>query len=396
MSSESTGVRPVVVIGMGLTSALGTGIERTLRAMYAEEPPCPMLPSAFGTDLKLPVFAVPDLPRDTRLPGGFCTMLLKTALDEALDRAGLTPAELGRLRVGVAIGTTVACQLNDVPFYSVLRGRELPSAEPLRSYVGGVPAEWVRRTYMLKGPAITVSNACASGTDAVGIAAAWVRTGLVDVAIAGGTDELNKVPYDGFNALGVCSTEPCRPFDAERSGLNLGEAAGVVVLAGADLGSHAKFAVTGFGKSADAHHITQPEEQGLQLERAIRKALSNSGATPEEVDFINAHGTGTQANDRVESLVFGRVFGPQVRFMSTKAMTGHTLGAAGAVECVLTLLMMEHGRLVKNHRFSRLAEDMPVAPLAECVALESPRRALSVSLAFGGSNSALVLERTAS
>ena len=393
MSSESTVSRPALVIGMGLTSALGTGIGRTLRAMYAEEPPSPVLPSAFETELLRPVFAVPDLPRDTRLPGGFCTMLLKTALDEALDRAGLTPAELGRHRVGVAIGTTVACQLNDVPFYSVLRGGELPSAEPLRSYVGGSPAEWVRRTYGLKGPAVTVSNACASGTDAVGIAAAWLRTGLVDIAIAGGTDELNKVPYDGFSALGVCSSEPCRPFDAARSGLNLGEAAGVVILAGDAFRSRARFAVTGFGKTADAHHITQPEEQGLQLERAICKALADSGATAADVDFINAHGTGTQANDRVESRVFGRVFGPKVRFMSTKAMTGHTLGAAGAVECVLSLLMLDQGRLVRNHRFSCLSADMPVAPLAEEVVLDSPRRALSVSLAFGGSNSAVVLER---
>ncbi len=383
----------VFVLGRGIVSALGTGVRDTRLALVSDDAVLPAPPRRFQTSLGFPVFEASGFREDAELPGGRCTAMLKSALDEALAEAGLGRDGLRKLKVGVAIGTTVACQLNDIPFYEALRKGEGVSADPVKSYVDGNPAEWIRREYALNGPALTVSNACASGTDAIGIAMLWLRAGIVDVAIAGGTDELNKVPYDGFSALGVCSPEPCRPFDAGRGGLNLGEAAGVVVLSRREPSAPVKLAITGFGKSADAFHITRPAPDGIGIERAIRSALADASAAPEEIGYINAHGTGTDANDRVESVVFDRVFGGDVVFSSTKALTGHTLGAAGAIECVLSLIALEDSVIPASRRFFSLAPDMPVSPVAQTRSAAGLRKALSVSLAFGGSNSAIVMER---
>lgn len=384
------------ISGAGIISALGNDISATLNNLYGTNPVLPELSSRVETTLQLPVFEVNGILPEAGLPGGFTMQLIQIALAEALDNAKLTFKDLQNRRVGVCIGTTVACQLNDIPFYAALRsGNGAPSA-PFRNYIEGCPAEWIRRKYALNGPALTVSNACSSGADAIGIGMTWIRNDVCDLVIAGGADELNKVPLDGFNALGVCATEPCRPFDANRSGLNLGEAAGMVILesmqSSAQRGSAGCFAAAGFGKSADAYHITQPDSSGRGLEMAIMASLQSAGITPNNIGFVNAHGTGTPLNDRVEAQTLTRVFGNQVKYSSTKAMTGHTLGAAGAIEFILSMLMLIKQKVAKNHRFEALSDEIPCPPLTKTTAINA-EYALSVSLAFGGSNSALVIRR---
>jgi len=381
------------VLGLGVVSALGTGLSATRQALYADTPRLPAPPSCLQTRLTLPVFEVPGLVRQPDQPGGVSMQLLRMALEEALASADLDKERLRGLRVGVAIGTTTACQLNNVPFYAALRAGENPAPAPFRHFLTGNPAELVHRELDLDGPLLTVSNACTSGADAIGLAHLWLCQGLCDVAIAGGTDELNKVPLDGFNALGVCSSEPCRPFDAARHGLNLGEGAGVLVMArpNAPFKARTPFMVNGFGKTADAFHITQPAPDGTELERAIRNALTMGGRSAGEIAFINAHGTGTQANDLAEATVFARLFPDGIPYMSTKALTGHTLGAAGAIEAIFTLLMLEERRAVRSHRFETQPIDIAFPPLREEQALFGARLALSTSLAFGGSNTALLL-----
>lgn len=385
--------QPSHVLGIGVVSALGIGVPETRKALYAETPRLPAPPTCLQTQLTLPVFEVPDLKRQPDQPGCVSMQLLRLALEEALENAGLGRAQLRGLRVGVAMGTTTACQLNSVPFYAALRDGKKTDRAPLMHFLEGNPAELIHRELELDGPQLTVSNACTSGADAIGLAHLWLQQGLCDVAIAGGTDELNKVPLDGFNALGVCSPEPCRPFDAARRGLNLGEGAGVLVMAraGAAAKAHTSFTVNGFGKTADAFHITQPDPEGKQLEQAIRNALAMAGSRVDEVAFINAHGTGTQANDLAEAIVFARLYHDGIPYMSTKALTGHTLGAAGAIEAIFTLLMLEEQRAVRSHRFETLPEGIAFPPLREIHALHGARLALSTSLAFGGSNTALIL-----
>lgn len=376
------------ILGIGVISAIGNDAEETRRNLYTDTPRLPALPQRLETTLPLPVFEIPGIHPDETQPGGVSMQLLRIALEEAFDDAKLTMATMQKLRVGVVIGTTVACQLNNIPFYAELRAGRNSSPVPLERYLYGNPAEWIRRHYGFHGPALTISNACSSGADAIGVAHLWLSQGKCDLVIAGGTDELNKVPLDGFNALGVCSKTPCRPFDADRTGLNLGEAAGALVLGQSQT---SPFCISGFGKTADAFHITQPDPTGTGLEHAIQNAAQSAEIALEEIAFINAHGTGTEANDLAEASVFARLFPEGIPFMSTKALTGHTLGAAGAIEAIFTLLMLEEQCAAKSTRFEKASADIPLSPLRNHLPLRHARHALSTSLAFGGSNSALLL-----
>lgn len=383
------------ISGMGVMSALGDGVAATRSALFSASPRLPEMPRRFETALALPVFEIP-VPRDGATGWGLPLRFLLHVLDEALENARLTYDDLRSRRVGIAIGTTVACQLDNIPCHDRIRHGDLSDLSPALPYVTGIPAEYLRRLLGTDGPALTISNACSSGADALTIALEWLRTGRCDLVIAGGCDSVSKVAFNGFNALRVCSGKPCRPFDAERSGLNLGDAAGVLILEAperaAARGIEIEYELSGAGKSADAFHITQPESSGRELERAIRSALKRSDLEPEAVDFVNAHGTGTLVNDRVEGAVLARVFGTNLRCQSTKALTGHTLGAAGAIEAVFSLLMLEERRAAPSIRCENPDPELPVPPLAAIIPTAGSA-AVSTSLAFGGSNTALAFRK---
>ena len=217
------------ISGMGIVSAIGNNVAETAARLYDADPVLPQQPARITTGLRRPVFEV-STDAEHRIPLTF----LMQALTEALADARLTPEILKTKRVGVAVGTTVACQLDNLPCYARLRTAEdndpADTEQCIRNYMEGIPAEYIRDLYGLNGPAITVSNACASGADAAMIALNWLRTGECDLVIAGGCDSVSKVAFSGFNALRVSSPEPCTPFDADRTGLNLGDGAGVVIL----------------------------------------------------------------------------------------------------------------------------------------------------------------------
>lgn len=381
------------ISGVGVISALGDNAETTRSALYSPSPRLPEAPRRIATKLDLAVFEIP-VPAGT-LPSLPLRFLLH-ALEEALADARLTRAELRPRRVGIAIGTTVACQLDNLECHDRLRKGDFSDLSPVIPYIESMPAEYLRRTLGVDGPALTVSNACSSGADALMIGLEWLRTGRCDLVIAGGCDSVSKVAFNGFNALRVSSSKPCRPFDAERDGLNLGDAAGVVILEAPERarerGVEVEYELGGAGKTADGFHITQPESSGRELERAIRIALEQSELTPEKIDFVNAHGTATKVNDRVESAVLARVFGGNLRYQSTKALTGHTLGAAGAIEAVFTKLMLENRLAAPSRRYEHPSEEIPLPPLAASAAIPGGA-AVSTSLAFGGSNAALVLRK---
>ena len=386
------------ISGIGVVSALGENAAETRRNLFASAPVrLPAPPRRIETKLDLPVFEIPVPEVDPadevlKLPIRF----LLHALAEALTAARITPEELRARRVGIAVGTTVACQLDDIPCYTRLRQNDFSEPAQVLRYVTGLPAEYLRRRLGATGPALTVSNACSSGSDAVMIALEWLRTDRCDLAIACGCDSVSKVAFNGFNALRVCSAKPCRPFDADRAGLNLGDAAGVLILEDPDRarerGLEPAYEIGGAGKTADAYHITAPEESGGELERAVRLALEQAGMTPADMEFVNAHGTGTLVNDRVEGAALARIFGPALRYQSTKALTGHTLGAAGAIEAAFTEFMLESRRAAASFRFAHPSPEIPVTPLASPAEIAG-NAALSTSLAFGGSNTALVVRR---
>jgi 3-oxoacyl-(acyl-carrier-protein) synthase len=248
------------------------------------------------------------------------------------------------------------------------------------------------------GPRLTVATACASGTDAIGTASRWLIAGRCDAVLAGGADCLDRFPYLGFYRLMNSSAERCRPFDKDRQGLNLGEGAAAVVLEREEdavaRGVTPLGTVAGYGAASDAHHPTAPHPEGRGLRRALTLALDDANIAPSEVGFVNAHGTGTIENDRVEGRLLAEVFGEGVLVLSTKGLTGHTTGAAGAMEAVFTLRNLADGMVPPSAGFETADPECRVVPPRELHQVVAST-AVSTSLAFGGTNSALVLSRWA-
>jgi len=379
----------VCLSGMGVISTAGRSVAETKRtfALSAARPPARV--TRFTSSLDLPTFELPDVVS----PFGRRTLhLALLAAQDALADAALysfpNPA-----RVGVCLGTTVGSQLNDLDFYETWRRTGAASPETIDRYLNGNLGEAVARAYGVTGPSLTVCNACSSGTDAIGQGLAWIRAGLCDIVIAGGSDELSLIPLCGFHALGVYSTEPCRPFDVARCGLNLGEGAGIVVLERASSvmrrGHSAKLGVFGFGSTADAYHLTAPRPDGSGIEQAVRVALGDARIDASQVAFVNAHGTATPDNDRVEGAALAAIFGPRVVFLSTKGYTGHTLGAAGGIEAVFSAMGLLDGWIPASAGLKHPDPAISVQAVTQRTDIAG-RYAVSTSLAFGGCNAALV------
>jgi 3-oxoacyl-[acyl-carrier-protein] synthase-1/3-oxoacyl-[acyl-carrier-protein] synthase II len=385
----------IPVTGIGCICAPGRNLAECMQGLYAGSPP-PAPPRSLP-DAQHPVFQVPDHflpPLDGDGPTVRAVRLARVAVDQALLESGWSPAALRGLRVGVVVGTNVASGVSNRALRCEL-DMECSGLSPAERYRMVNPARWIAQRFGLSGPHLTIVNACSAGSDALGLAATWIRAGRCDVVLAGGTDAFYEVTYYGFIALLNSDTVACRPFDRDRNGLNLGEGAAMMVLeseaAARARRARARAFLAGYGTAADAHHLTAPHPEGLGLQVAIDHALGSAGLSPADIAFINAHGTGTRENDRVESLLFHRVF-PGVPFGSTKGATGHTLGAAGAIEAAFTIAALERGLVPASRGFAQHDPELPAQPLADNTPV-SGRAALSQTLAFGGNNSVLVFTR---
>ena len=237
----------------------------------------------------------------------------------------------------------------------------------------------------LTGVAVTVATACSSSAKVFPQAERLMRLGLADAAVVGGVDTLCYSVLFGFNALELVSAEPCRPFDPERKGISLGEAAGFALLERAGSGPR----LLGYGESSDAHHMSSPHPEGLGARNAIQDALARAGLTPRDIDYINLHGTASQKNDEVEARLVATLFPESTRASSTKGWTGHVLGAAGILEAVISLLSLEHGFTPGTLNTREL--DAACGPQ---IRLENGdgrvRNVMSNSFGFGGSNCVLL------
>ncbi len=384
----------VAITGIGTISAAGRDLDETLHAFERGATDARKV-SLFPTDLTYPAFEVKEIPQGAQGNRMRTLDLALCAVEEALRNAGLKSHCSGP-RVGVCLGTTVASQLNDVDFYRSYRNKDSVSMRPVDRYLKGNLADAVARAIGAKGPVVTVVNACSSATDAIGVALSWLRNGMCDVAIAGGADELNPVPLCGFGSLGILSDSICAPFDRDRKGLNLGEGAGVLVLEGAPRSERARRDSTlylmGYGSSADAYHLTAPRPDGSGLATALRTAMAEAGIQPAGVSFVNAHGTATVENDRIEGSVFMRMFGSDLRFLSTKGFTGHTLGAAGGLEAAFTAAALRERWIPASAGFAQEDREIGLSPVTKKTSI-SGSFAISTSLGFGGNNAAIVIER---
>lgn len=387
----------VAITGIGCVCAPGNNLPECMGSLFRGERRIGVpMRFASGHSAVYPVFEVaddlasletrntPDISRTGRFS-------LKAAF-EAIGDAGLDRESLCSKRVGVCMGTTVGCAMNNEAFYRAYLEKQYPNMADITRFLRSNPAAVVAREFDLVGPCQTIVNACSSSTDAISTGALWIRSGICDIVLAGGADELSHVAYNGFASLMITDTSPCKPFDRDRKGLNLGEGAAMVVLESEDVrrmrGKGARAFVLGFGASCDAHHLTAPHPDGRGLRRALKEAIGSSGAEEGQIAFVNAHGTGTQDNDRVESAVLNDVL-PGVPFLSTKGYTGHTLGAAGAIEAVFTVACLEHGRIPGSAGFTSPDPQLPASPAGSEREIRGSV-AVSESLAFGGHNGVLV------
>lgn len=315
---------------------------------------------------------------------------IRPAVDAAITRHGAA-------RVGVIIGTsTSGVSTAETALAEELETGELPAAFHYGQQEMGSCAETLARELGATGPAYVHSSACSSSAKALASAARLIRMGLCDAVVTGGVDTLCGFTVAGFSALESVSSSPCNPLSSRRNGINLGEAAALFLMTR----EAATVALCGWGESSDGHHISAPDPEGGGARIAMREALQRAGLDAAQIDYINLHGTATIQNDAMESRAVAALFGLEVAVSSTKPLTGHTLGAAGAVEAAFCWLAMQDDNpqgILPPHLWD--GEQDPALPVLNVAApgaqLGRPiRYALSNSFAFGGSNAALVFGRS--
>lgn len=324
------------------------------------------------------------------------------AAREALTEAGLwkdnrvTHTVNGtRLRIGLISSTTVAgMDLTENFFPEFLANPKTGKLSMVREHEGGATTEQIAIGLGIRDYMNTISTACSSAANAIMLGARLIKAGELDLVIAGGTDSLSKFTLNGFNTLMILDQQLCRPFDKNRRGLNLGEGAGYIVLAGelaaGVLGKEYKVALTGYANANDAHHQTASSPDGTGSWLAMKGAIEMAGVEPDEVGYINLHGTGTQNNDSSESTAIHRLFGDRYPAMSTtKGFTGHTLAACGALEAIYSGFSLEEQLLFPCLRISDPVIDTPGVVVTELRKVTGLRHVLSNSFGFGGNCSSL-------
>ncbi|HEV8337878.1 MAG TPA: beta-ketoacyl-[acyl-carrier-protein] synthase family protein [Candidatus Polarisedimenticolia bacterium] len=404
--------RTVVVSGLGAVTPFGWNVPSTWNGLRSGKTSIGPFDRFDHSGYRTHVAAQVDLARAAPRPRGkparisLADRYAVCAAREALSQAGLGGGDWTR-RAGVYFGSSTGGMLENERYFEALLAaeggarRRLPRMSILAPQQYNAPGDAVAREIGIGGPVQTVSAACASGGMAIGDALRAVRSGEVETAITGGSDSLCRLTYAGFNALRSVDERPCRPFRKDRAGLSIGEGAGVIVLEPLERvlarGARPLAVAAGEAATCDAYHMTAPHPLGAGAAEAIGAALADAQLDPGEIDFVNAHGTGTPLNDLAECEALASVFGERARELpvtSTKSLVGHLLGSAGAVEAVATILCLVAGEV---HPMPAEGESDPAIGvqlvLGSPLKLKRARHALSTSLAFGGANAALIFSR---
>lgn len=388
----------------GIICALGEGQEQVKARLYAGEPGVAAT-SRWSKGRELVLGEVPgELPPVDHLPVHLRSRnnaLVLAALAQIRPSVQAAVARYGAARVGVVVGTsTSGIGETEQALAHQAAHDALPAEFSYRAQEMGSPAELLALELGLEGPAYVHSTACSSAAKAIASAARMIRMGLCDAVVTGGADSLCAFTVAGFSSLESVSPGQCNPMSANRKGINIGEGAALFLMEATPFGPQA-VELMGWGESSDGHHISAPDPEGAGARLAFEQALQRAGVEASQVDYINMHGTATPQNDAMESRVIASLFGNEVAVSSTKPFTGHTLGAAAAVEAALCWLAMQddnvQGRL-PPHLWDGAAD--PALPALNLVppgaTLGRPlRRVLSSSFAFGGSNAVLLLGRPA-
>jgi nodulation protein E len=399
--------RRVVITGLGAVSGLGLNANTFWQALIAGQSAIKPLELPIE-DIKISIGAlVPEFDPECHFSSDDLTLLDRFSLlaviaaREAAYDAGLCSGEDSITRAAAIIGSGCGGKHTDEATYDQLYKQQRSRAHPL-TILKGMPsaaASMVSKHLGIKGPTFALTSACASGSHAIIQGCTMIRSGMVDVAIVGASD----APFTygllkSWEALRVATHDTCRPFCADRSGIVLGEGAGIVVL---ESERHAKARgariyaeLVGCGMTSDAGHITRPDVTGISS--AIIHALEYAGIAPDKVDYVNAHGTATQANDIAETAAINQVFGAHAKKLtvsSTKSMHGHALGASSALELVATTLAIHHGIVPPTANFT-VADEQCDLDYAPNIARERKIDvAISNSFAFGGLNSVIAIRK---
>ena len=382
----------VYLNALGVICALGRDKQEVARNLFAGD--CSGMRSEAGwvVERSLPVAAVrgelaPIPPELAHQSSRNNQLLLEAALQirEDIEQAIQT---YGRDRIGVILGTsTSGIHEASSGLAHYIREHQFPADYDYQQQELGAPATFLADWLQLSGPAYVISTACTSSARALMSAQRLLDLGVCDAVLCGGVDSLCKLTLNGFGALEAVSNERCNPFSVNRNGINIGEAAVLFLMTKAP----AAIALLGSGASCDAHHISAPEPTGKGALQAMRKALASAKVQPGQIGYLNLHGTATQHNDAMESLAVASLFPDGVACSSTKPMSGHTLGAAGALEAAFCWLSLAHGRVPPHVWDGQADPTLPALQWAqEGDTLEKPRL-MSNSFAFGGNNVSLII-----
>jgi len=393
----------VHVAGLGCISAIGNSVAETFRALEQEESGIGAI-TLFDTIHKneLPVGEVKlsndELTRDAGVKKKVTrtSLLGLIAAQEAVQHSRIK--NKAKWRTGFISATTVGGMDRTENFaIAFLKDKTKGDLHDVIHHECGSITEWIAGQLKITDFLSTINTACSSSVNAIQLGARLIAQNQLDVVIAGGTDALTKFTLNGFNSLMILDKKPCRPFDANRQGLNLGEGAGYVVLVservlrGENLQSHAL--VSGFGNTNDAFHQTASSPEGRGSFMAMSNALAMAGLKTNQIDYINLHGTGTQNNDSSEGIAIQRLFTDVPRSSSTKAYTGHTLGASGGIEAVFSILSLIHGCAYPNLRFENRIPELNYSPQQKFEKGLPIQHVLSNSFGFGGNCSSIIFSK---
>ena len=396
----------VYITGIGIISSIGNNVESVFTSLCEEKTGIAGI-TLLDTSLK-GKFPLAEVKSSTSGLLDFIGLsgkknLTRTSLlgmiaaKEAMDSAEIY--DINEEKTALISATTVGGMDRSENFYKEFLGN--PAKGHLMDIVNhdcGDSTERIADFIGHKGFMTTISTACSSSANSIMFGAQLIKSGFVDRVIAGGTDSVTRFTLNGFNTLMILDKNGCRPFDEHRSGLTLGEGAAYVVLESEKVVKYREKKVlaelTGYGNANDAFHQTASSPDGTGAFLAMEKALKTSGLTPGKIDYINVHGTGTENNDLSEGIALQKIFGEKMPlFSSTKSYTGHTLGAAGAVEAVIAVLSIKNEMIFPNLFFETPMKELSIIPVTNIVKGAKVRNVLSNSFGFGGNNSTLIISK---
>ena len=408
MAEQKNKYKPprVVVTGTGIISSIGNNIPETLLSLKS-------LKSGIGPISNLNTIHKDNIPAgeiklsDDELVklAGFNTSdyLTRTsslgiiAAKEAFDSAGLDSKSSKGIRTGIVSATTAGgMDKTEKYYYDFLSNNKY--SPYVYTYDCSDSTEKIAELFGITDLMSTISTACSSSANAIMFATRLIKNGIVDRVCAGGADALSKFTLNGFNTLKILDNRTCQPFDKNRKGLNIGEGAGYLILESEDIAIRNKSKIlceiTGYANTNDAYHQTASSPNGFGAYLAMKQALSLNGILPEEINYINAHGTGTHNNDLTEGIAIEKIFGNNMpKVSSTKPFTGHTLAAAGAIEAIFSILAISNRMVFPNLNFEHKIDELSFAPEKNLIENIEVNHVLSNSFGFGGNNTSLILSK---